>query len=209
MRKVRKLRHWKQRFDKGAEFIWRRPLPWNGETVKAGSPIPDDLKNNLSKLRRFWESGVIELAQFEEPDVVTGQKAAKADKAEPVKTDDRQPEELVSKETDRKWRVEGLEEVFPSKTKALEAAEQLLRTKAEDTEDTDMLLGSSVQPSELDVHGETVTLGEVVERAFEESGLTVEEWNGLEDADREARVQQAVDWMTDLGEEEVDEDFLE
>ncbi len=74
-RKVRLLRHWKQRFHKDAEFIWRRPLVYAGKSCAPGELIPDVLKVNASKLRRFWESGVIELAQFEDPDVLTGRVA--------------------------------------------------------------------------------------------------------------------------------------
>ncbi len=71
--KVRSLRHWKQRFNKDAEFIWRRRVTYGGESCKPGEPIPDTLTANKAKLRRFWESGTIELAQFEEPNVLTGQ----------------------------------------------------------------------------------------------------------------------------------------
>ncbi len=72
-RKVRILRHWKQRFHKDAEFIWRRSVIYAGESCKPGDPIPDILADNKTKLRRFWESGTIELAQFEDPNVLTGQ----------------------------------------------------------------------------------------------------------------------------------------
>ena len=183
MRKVRKLRHWKQRFDKGAEFIWRKAVTWQGKAVKLGTPIPVSLKNNRAKLRRFWEAHVIELAEFEEPqNVLTGKAEAPVEPevplgpSEPVEHVDvhgeqvpigevialaledfggtvsewnalewldrekrmqdvvemmldqdpedapREPEGLLSKGADRKWRVEGLDEVFTSKTKALEAA---------------------------------------------------------------------------------------
>jgi hypothetical protein len=74
MRKqVRKLRHWKQRFDKNAEFIWRRPTSYANKQYKPGDLIPDELKSNPTKLRRFWESTRIELAEFEDPNVLTGQ----------------------------------------------------------------------------------------------------------------------------------------
>ncbi len=72
-KKVRTLRHWKQRFDRDAEFIWRCPLTYGGECQRPGDPIPPALMANKAKLRRFWESGTIELAQFEEPNVLTGQ----------------------------------------------------------------------------------------------------------------------------------------
>ena len=150
MRKVRKLRHWKQRFDKNAKFIWRKPITWLGEQVTPGDPVPEDLENNPTKLRRFWEAHVIELAEFEEPDVQTGQKPAKAEEPQP-------------------------------------------------------LLGSDVLPSVIDVHSEEVPLGDVVARAFEHSGLTVEQWNEQDDGAREAALRQAVDWMCDLGDEEPEQ----
>ncbi len=70
---VRRLRHWKQRFNRNAEFIWRRPTTFAGERCEAGTPIPEALAKSPTKLRRFWESHRIELAEFEAPNVVTGQ----------------------------------------------------------------------------------------------------------------------------------------
>lgn len=64
-RKIRTLRHWKQRFDPNASFIWRKQQVFAGVTFKAGDSIPDDLAKNKTKLRRFWESKVIELAEFD------------------------------------------------------------------------------------------------------------------------------------------------
>ena len=122
MRAVRKLRHWKQRYDEDAKFIWRRSVTWNGVMVEVGTEVPEDLANNKAKLRRFWQSHIIELAVFEERDVMSGEPNQKASVVAMAKT----PEELIKKETDRKWHVEGLEEVFTSKGKALEAAQALL-----------------------------------------------------------------------------------
>lgn len=152
MRKVRRLRHWKQRFNKNARFVWRKPVLWDGRQVEIGEEVPAELLPRAAKLKRFWEAQVIELAEFEMPDVLTGQKAEpKAEpkvepKAEPIvpPTDDEvlspmepfDPATLVSKETDRKWHVEGLDEVFPSKTKALEAVQALLAS-GNSTEDGD------------------------------------------------------------------------
>ena len=147
-KKVRTLRHWKQRFNKNADFIWRRPIIWQGENMEPGDPIPEALATNPTKLRRFWESRVIELAEFEEPDVLTGQKPA------PV------------------------------------------------VQEPETLLGSDIQLSDLDINGETVPLGEIVQLAFEDSGLTVAEWNGQPDQDREERLQDVVEMMLDLGDED-------
>ncbi len=72
LKKVRTLRHWKQRFKKDAAFIWRRPKIYQGKQYMPGDPLPQDLTKAITKLRRFWEGGVIELAQFEDPNVATG-----------------------------------------------------------------------------------------------------------------------------------------
>lgn len=65
-------RHWKQRFSEDAEFTWNKSLLWGGEQVQVGDPIPDDLRQNGNRLRRFWESGAIALSGFQAPDVSTG-----------------------------------------------------------------------------------------------------------------------------------------
>jgi hypothetical protein len=85
-RKVRKLRHWKQRWNKNAAFVWRKRIKYAGELTEPGSPIPEDLQKAPTKLRRFWESQTIELAEFEEPDVATGQ-PHQAKAAEPAKAE--------------------------------------------------------------------------------------------------------------------------
>jgi len=145
-KKVRTLRHWKQRFQKDAEFIWRRPITWQGKIVKAGDPIPKDLQENKTKLRRFWEARVIELAQFEEPDVLTGQKPEPTpeppdETSEAPSIKDKELDDLVSKETDRKWHVEGVKEVFKSKTLATaKAAEMIAAAQAAESSDDDAWL---------------------------------------------------------------------
>lgn len=75
--KVRTLRHWKQRFDKNAAFVFRRRIIYDGKQYKPGDAIPKVLQSNPTKLRRFWESKTIELALFEAPDVATGKKGKK------------------------------------------------------------------------------------------------------------------------------------
>ena len=72
MRKqVRKLRHWKQRFNKNAEFIFRRPVMYGNKIHKPGDPIPPELTDNPTKLRRFWESQTIELAREQDREQFT------------------------------------------------------------------------------------------------------------------------------------------
>ena len=71
-RQIRKLRHWKQRFNKNAKFIWRKRMRWAGDTYTVpGELVPEDFPK--TKLYAFWEAGAIELAEFEEPtNVATG-----------------------------------------------------------------------------------------------------------------------------------------
>lgn len=64
---IGKLRHWKQRFEPDAAFIWRRDMQYGSEAFKAGDLIPQALFENKYKLRLFWESKTIELARFETP----------------------------------------------------------------------------------------------------------------------------------------------
>ena len=72
-RVIRKLRHWKQRYSPNAAFICRRRMTWSGRVYEPGDPIPQELSNNKGKLRRFWESRWIELAEFsgDSPDDIT------------------------------------------------------------------------------------------------------------------------------------------
>lgn len=84
--------------------------------------------------------------------------------------------------------------------------------EVEDKPEQDMLLGSSILPSMVDVGGETeVQLGVVVARAHAESGLSVADWNELPEGDREDRLTAVVDAMRkenapdDDDQEETDE----
>lgn len=73
-KRIRALRHWKQRFDPKARFVWRKDTDWGEQHFGAGTVIPDEIIEEMgrAKLRRFWESHFIELAEFDEPDVMTG-----------------------------------------------------------------------------------------------------------------------------------------
>lgn len=64
---VRKVRHWKMRFREGAAMRVRRPMTYNGVRLKPGDPVPKELAKSDIKLRRFWRSGFIELAEFDDP----------------------------------------------------------------------------------------------------------------------------------------------
>lgn len=60
----RRLRHWKQQFNKDAKFIFAKPMNYAGKQYAAGAKIPKELAAQKTKLRRFWEGRVIELADF-------------------------------------------------------------------------------------------------------------------------------------------------
>lgn len=63
------------------------------------------------------------------------------------------------------------------------------------------LLGSEVLESVIDLTGnKTVTLGEVVASAHARSGLTVQAWNELEPAEREAKLATEVEILTEQAE---------
>lgn len=59
------------------------------------------------------------------------------------------------------------------------------------------LLGSSVQPASFELSdGSVLSLGDVVGRAHAASGLSVEDWNALEDNAREALIAENVDKLS-------------
>jgi hypothetical protein len=126
MRPVRRLRHWKQRFQKDADFIWNKAVMWQGTQVKIGDKIPDILSNNTNKVRRFWEAGVISLMDFSEPDVLTGQ--VPVDPADVVVTGD------LIKHSDRSWAVEGFDETYTSKKKAQAAVDDWMDAAQDEAE---------------------------------------------------------------------------
>ena len=72
-RAIARHRHWKQRFNPNANFIWRRSATIDGKVMKAGMPVPKVVTENRRKLLRFWGAKWIELADFEAPNVATGQ----------------------------------------------------------------------------------------------------------------------------------------
>jgi hypothetical protein len=59
---------------------------------------------------------------------------------------------------------------------------------SEPESDAQGLYGSSVQPSQFEIGGKTVPLGDIVRAAFEKSGMTVTEWNEQESPLREAMI---------------------
>lgn len=76
------------------------------------------------------------------------------------------------------------------------ASAQTKAAKATSADHFETLLGSSVLPSLVDIGLDApVQLGEIVSAAHAESGLSIEAWNALPDADREQRLADAVEAM--------------
>ncbi len=217
MRKqVRKLRHWKQRWDRNADFVWSRRTIYAGVTYTPGDPIPDDLAARPTKLRRFWESKRIELAEFEAPNVATGQAEPEpdADALDP-------PEGVTVTPGNGSWFTVGTADgdVNVNGRRALERLLGELRVEADEADDTDpmggpgaeaedgpdVLVGSGMLTSTYEIGSETITLGEIVALTFEGTGLSVEEWNGMAVAERDMLLIRSLQWMADQGAIEDDD----
>lgn len=205
MRKqIRKLRHWKQRFNRNAEFVFRRKVTWGNRVYEPGDPIPKELQASPTKLRRFWESRTVELAEFEDPDVATGQKPAMATLDEMDL-----PEGVSVVSSKGSWFIVTTplgDEMKVNGRKALNSLLEELRieakfeAEAEGMDDT--LIGSSVLESTYEIEDETIPLGEIVMLAFQHSGLTVAEWNALENDICEDMLEQSLFWMCYQGEDD-------
>lgn len=58
---------------------------------------------------------------------------------------------------------------------------------------TDTLLGSDKHPATFDINGKTYQLGDIVQRAFADSGLDTDAWNELDDETRATKVDIVLD----------------
>jgi hypothetical protein len=195
-RPIRSLRHWKQRFDRGAKFIWRRAITWKGKPVVPGAVIPKELADNPTKLKRFWESSTIELAQFEAPDVSTGRLPGKADTVVPKSAED-----LLIKHANL-WEVIGHPVKLRTKKEAVAIAEQLFAAM-------EIPEPEALEPKGLELLGESVVINneihdgrDILAFFMEEAECTVEQWNALDDETRNATISQGLQWMEDLGEDD-------
>lgn len=65
---------------------------------------------------------------------------------------------------------------------------------------SETLYGSSVHESSYEIGGVTYLLGDIVAKAHETSGLTVEEWNELEDEERHAKIDITLDDLAEAAE---------
>lgn len=72
------------------------------------------------------------------------------------------------------------------------------------------LIGSSVHEAIYQIGSATLTLGEIVAKAHVASGLSVEEWNELEDEDRHAKIDIMLDELAEAaeGNEDAERDAL-
>lgn len=64
----------------------------------------------------------------------------------------------------------------------------------------EILLGGDF-PASFDIHGKTYALGDVVARAHEASGLTVEAWNALPEDERDGKIEAELDRIDAAGEQ--------
>jgi hypothetical protein len=63
-------------------------------------------------------------------------------------------------------------------------------------DDSQALKGSTVHPAVIDLgDGEKIELDDVIDAAYETSGLTTEEWNALTDEERHAKIDETLDAM--------------
>lgn len=127
MTKIRRLRHWKQRFDKDAAFIWRQARMFNGVMTVPGELVPDEVLKDRNKLKRLWEASCIELAEFTDmSNSLIGERRV-------VSYVPKNVDELVSKSEDgKKWLVKGLDDTFRTKKAATEAAQAIVDKEAAD-----------------------------------------------------------------------------
>lgn len=61
MRVVRRLRHWRQRFDPNAKFVFCKGTSYGGKWYEAGTEVPKALHTDHGRLKRFWETGFVQL----------------------------------------------------------------------------------------------------------------------------------------------------
>ena len=67
---LRRRRHWKERFDPAAPFLFTRSTRFDGKKHLIGDPVPPE--SSVRSLKKMWRAGRIVRADFEPPNVVTG-----------------------------------------------------------------------------------------------------------------------------------------
>ena len=67
--------------------------------------------------------------------------------------------------------------------------------------ENEILNGSNTLPALIEIaEGKSVQLGEIVQTAFKESGLTVEAWNALDETERDRQLNAVIDAMKTISE---------
>ena len=139
---VGKFRHWKQRFNPDAGFIWRKAIIWDGEQTVPGSLCPESLTSNRGKLRSLWDAGWIELAKFD-PEQPTKQdplahkveieaaKIAAAEKADAEKAEKAAAEKAIKEAAERAAKEEAEKQAVERAAKEVAAAEQVATEAAD------------------------------------------------------------------------------
>lgn len=69
-----------------------------------------------------------------------------------------------------------------------------------DAEADSILYGSSSHPASFEIHGTTYSLGDIVAKAHQNSGLTVQEWNDQDEDARADRIDEVLDSLQEAGE---------
>lgn len=72
---------------------------------------------------------------------------------------------------------------------------------ATETKSAGPLAGSEELPPQFDIGGKTITQLEAVQAAFAASGMTSDEWNELDDSERAAKIEIALDELADAADE--------
>ncbi len=67
-----KLRHWKQRWSPTADLIFLKKLKLGDGFVLPGDPVTPEIREKLGlhRLRRWWDAGVLALAEAQAPNHV-------------------------------------------------------------------------------------------------------------------------------------------
>jgi len=76
-----RIRHWKQRYDPAAKFVFLKRLKLGLDpkkpVVAPGDPVPTgDVRLGRARIKRWWHAGIIGLADWVDPDVLKLQKRA-------------------------------------------------------------------------------------------------------------------------------------
>ncbi len=126
---MKRVRHWKQRFDPDAKFVFLRRLKLGLDPkrpiVVPGDPVPTgDVRLGRARIKRWWHAGIIGLADFKYPEELKREK----------------------READRKVATEA---VFDAAKRLPELVERLEAAQAEAEPSLDVLANTERELNEL------------------------------------------------------------